>query len=287
MIELSTPVLRDCDFVEKIRLSCGSITAASAFPSTYIWRNDLGLKIAKTDGAYTYKCEKLGENTWFSPCGDPAGKAGIISEILKTPGARLLYVTESDREFIEREFAGAFELTPSPEDDEYVYDRTEQLEMKGGRFANVRKQMNRGIRECGFTAEPFTGKVLPFEPAEREQDRSKELFTNFEDAAGEFLSLLDEFGGTGVTVKIDGRPCAVAAGFELSPDTFDICVFKQCEYPVGLSVYARHELIASLPERIKMINCEEDLGIEGLRLMKQLMRPIFMIKMYRASAVRR
>lgn len=77
---------------------------------------------------------------------------------------------------------------------------------------------------------------------------------------------------------------SVTAGYPLSEEIFDLSLSKQSRRLSGLSVYSRHALIRSLPEEYQLLNGEEDLGIAGLRQMKELMRPVSMIKMYEGRA---
>lgn len=75
---------------------------------------------------------------------------------------------------------------------------------------------------------------------------------------------------------------AIAAGYPLCEDVFDLVLVKQVECLTGLSVYARNQLVRLLPEKYKWINAEEDLGVEGLRTMKKQMKPTEILKMYNA-----
>ena len=93
-----------------------------------------------------------------------------------------------------------------------------------------------------------------------------------------------ELEARGVIVYVDGEPMSVTAGYPLSEEIFDLSLSKQSRRLSGLSVYSRHALIRSLPEEYQLLNGEEDLGIAGLRQMKELMRPVSMIKMYEGRA---
>ena len=54
----------------------------------------------------------------------------------------------------------------------------------------------------------------------------------------------------------------------------------------GLSAYARGELLRILPDRYTCINAEEDLGLDGLRNLKQNMRPTGMNRMFEGEVRR-
>ena len=73
---------------------------------------------------------------------------------------------------------------------------------------------------------------------------------------------------------------AIAAGYLISDSMYDISVCQQSLCDPDIAVYARHQLFSRLPETIRLINAEEDLGIEGLRSLKQGMRPVGLLKMF-------
>ena len=100
-------------------------------------------------------------------------------------------------------------------------------------------------------------------------------------AAGEtLLQNIRELGLTGVLVTEGTAPVAVAAGYPLTDSVFDLCVCQQITPAREISTFARHALFQSLGEEIREINAEEDLGIEGLRGLKEEMRPSRKIGMY-------
>ncbi len=101
---------------------------------------------------------------------------------------------------------------------------------------------------------------------------------------GEYLYDWAGLDARGVLVYVDGVPRSVTAGYPLSGDTFDLSLSKQNVRLSGLAVYSRWMLIRSLPERYSLLNGEEDLGLEGLRRMKRIMRPIGRVEMYEGRA---
>ena len=62
-------------------------------------------------------------------------------------------------------------------------------------------------------------------------------------------------------------------GFALTEDTFDAAVGKCAMDVQGLTYFTLRELMRSLPERYRWFNLEEDLGLPGLRDMKEHFLP--------------
>ena len=83
-------------------------------------------------------------------------------------------------------------------------------------------------------------------------------------------------------VFVDEEPYAIAAGFPLSDNCFDMSLAKQVDTLSGLTTYAKYALYNILPRQFDTVDTEEDLIISGLRTMKQQMGPIGKILMFGA-----
>ncbi len=275
--------LSDKEKVEALRRKYGHETSSHAFPSLYIWKEDLGSSLYIEEDVFTVKCSGLGSNTWFFPCGAPERVFAVIEELSQVPDLNLIYMRQEDKIRLEEWFPNRFRIREVQSDGEYIYDRSEQEVLRGQKFASMRQEMNKGIRQFNYEVVPFTGKEIPFLIAVRNQIENESRFAGTKDATRLMLEQWDALGLTGITVLMDGRPYAVTAGFPLSEDTFDLCLLKQRAYLTGLSVFARCEMYKRLPANFTKINCEEDMGIAGIRKMKELMRPISITRMYEAG----
>lgn len=282
--------LSDKETIEAIRKQYSHTTASHAFASLYIWREDLGIRLALEEEVFTVKCSLLGSNTWFFPCGRTDRVCALLQELLQEKELCLLYMRQEDKELLEEHFPGRFAIKEAPSDSEYIYDREEQQELKGRRFSGMRNHINRAKRDHVLKVSPFTGKTLPFPVQSRSMAECQDLpdtghCVGDETSTRILLSHANALEVQGVMVSVGEEPYAVVAGFALSDDTFDMCLAKQKQYLTGLSNYAKHEWIKSLPRQYTKINAEEDLGIEGLRMMKKQMQPVTQILMYEGRAV--
>ena len=87
----------------------------------------------------------------------------------------------------------------------------------------------------------------------------------------------------GIYISIDDVFNAVIAGYPVNDDTFDACLYK---YNVAYEYqyyFAIHQLAKFLPDNYSTINLEDDMGEEGLRQLKQRMKPNRMNIMYKAT----
>ena len=94
------------------------------------------------------------------------------------------------------------------------------------------------------------------------------------------LTYWEELEGQEFLVRVDGAPGAVMAGYPIGKICLISAWAKQSCYITGMAEYTRHALCSFLPEKYSLVNGEEDLGIEGLRRMKQRMRPVGLLRMY-------
>ena len=101
------------------------------------------------------KTDSEGPNAWFFPCGAEEGTQEFIEQHLRTPDFCMVYLREQDKAFLETMFPGVFLLSPMPESDEYIFDRTELKKREGAKYANLRNQMNRLFREHEIISKIF------------------------------------------------------------------------------------------------------------------------------------
>ncbi len=99
--------------------------------------------------------------------------------------------------------------------------------------------------------------------------------------AREGLLKMDELGLQGLIYYIDGNPVAYAMGEPMPTGHFAVHFEKGLPAYQGLLQFVNQNFAASLPEGVKYINREQDLGIEGLRHAKLSYRPDGFVKKYR------
>ncbi len=284
MIQLKEPELTMKRQVDKIRKEYGHKAASHAFASLYIWKKEMGLQIHMDEQAFTVKFGLRGEHAWFFPCGETKAVKRLVKEVLaEDEEAVFYYMREQDRDLLEQDFPGQFSIRECENDTEYLYDRRQQQELKGKKFSGQRNHINRIKIDYRLDAKKLDAYVLRdvLEVNRFWERRSKEEAGLKDEQAGHLLlTNSGQLDVTGVLVRVDDEPFAIAAGYPLSEDTFDLALVKQVKCLTGLSVYTRNQLIQLLPQQYRWLNAEEDLGVEGLRTMKRQMRPADYVKMY-------
>ena len=280
------------DTIDGIRHENGHITASHAFASLFMWQKEMGLSVYLEENLFAVKCRMQGENAWFFPCGGRTAVRDFICRCLDGEGLLFCYMRREDAEFLEQEFPGRFQIRERESDHEYIYDRKEQQEMNGKGFLAARKYIHRLTAGHLLEWEPVGAEnladALSLVSGWKEKEREEGLDgLRDTDASVTMLTYWEELEGAGILVRVDGAPGAVMAGYPIGKNMFDISLGKQSCYITGMSEYTRHALCSFLPEKYSLVNGEEDLGIEGLRRMKQRMRPVGLLRMYegRAAAI--
>ena len=274
-------------FVEAVRRSYGSETSAHAFRSLYLWKAEMELSLLCRPEFYAVRFGMRGENSWFFPYGEEEAVRAFLRERMEqTDGpCRLYYAQAKEIEKLEAWFPGRFDIRRAPEDDEYLYDRREQLELKGKPFRRQRHDLHR-VQE---RYSPLVASIGPENinqchqvlSAWKTRAHSYGQSGLMDVEAGEtMLQNFSQLGIIGILVTVEGSPAAVAAGYPLTDSVFDLCVCQQITQDPEISTFARHALLQALEEEFREINGEEDLGIEGLRSLKEGLRPSRKIELY-------
>ena len=273
--------------VEELRRTWGNETSAYAFPSLYIWRGEMELSLFRGRDLFAVRFGMRGENSWFFPCGAPEEARAFVAGLLGQggPPCRFYYARAAEAQALEDWFPGRFAIQRAPEDDEYLYDRAEQLELKGKAFRHQRNDLHRVREQGGLRVSPITPENLvrcaQVLRGWRARPHSRGSGGLMDVTAGD--TLLRQFGPlgiSGVLVENERGPAAVAAGYPLTERVYDLCVCKQITPHPETATLARYALLQSLGEAIREINAEEDLGLAGLRGLKEGMRPSRKIEMY-------
>ncbi len=280
--------LRDRALIDALYTRFGHGDSAHAFASLLLWQGDMGLSLAADEAVYTVRSCWKGEGAWFFPVGSEEGKRDCVEALLKGGLRALYYLTEEDAAFLRQHFPDSFVLREAPEDSEYLYERQDMIAMSGAPFVKIRNLYHHLEREHAVTAEPVTEALFPLVQeiaAQWKPGSSPEGSITDRRFMDQMYASWTALGLQGVILRLDGTPWAVSAGYPLTEDTFDCCLMKSRQNLPGIAEHLRAALARQLPERVRLINFEEDLGIAGLRQMKTRFRPCGRINMYAGERV--
>ena len=282
-MELTELKLDDMESIEFIRKKYKHYTSSHSFISMYIWRKEYKIGLILKQDFYTIKCDALGKNAWFFPCGSDKEKIAFISENKDNDDFMLYYLREEDVLFLNEHFPGLFKIEERTQDDEYLYSRLEWEELYGKKFAGIRNHIRRAMKDNVLRVENISEDNLDqiYNIIKIwNKDKLNNSIKADEYAARELITNYKKWNVKGIIVYVNEEPYSVVAGFAISDDMYDMCLAKQKSNLSGLSVYTKYNFIKNLSQQYTVINAEEVLGIDGLRTMKIQMQPIDKIKMF-------
>ncbi len=277
--------LADREAVETIRRQAGHTLASHAFASMYMWRDDLDITLHLGGDWFVFR--QGGKGCYF-PVGSAQGKRAF-ARWAHAQGEPLLYLGAEDKAFLEAEMPGAFHIEEFRDGAEYIYSVEEQAALSGGKFAHLRKAINR------LTAVDTDWQTEDITPANINRVRrvvvawnsyrSPDEYTFVADTAATFdvLEDLTALGLTGTLLMADGEPAAYILASELSPDTLDIHSAKHGGVDGNVDFLCMQRFCQRFSGRYAYLNREDDMGLPGLRQRKLHFQPISLTEIWRAT----
>ena len=280
--------IEDKEQIDRIRKCEGHEFSSHAFASLFLWQKNMNLSIDLSEEGFLVQTKENGIHGYFYPCGTKEAQLRYVQQVMKEPEASFFYMRKEDREFLEEHFPGEFSYQEQPESDEYIFDRSGLQTLQGSAYLNVRRQVNRLLREHQVKALPFCEEDADQVAALIARNDTSEHHLGYgglrDDGIPErAFAYRKELDLHGVTIRVDGEVKAVVFGFRLTEDTIDACMECHDKGIYGLSCYTQMALLLSSPEHFQYMNVEEDLGIPGLRMLKRHLNPCRMNHIYTAT----
>ena len=254
--------------IDGIRTSASHKASSHAFVSLYLWKESMGLSVAFSENAFLIRSK----DGYFFPCGKEDEILFFLESVWKDePLAKFLYAREEDVLLVKRVYGERVDAAFDAASREYLYLRTEQIAMSGKKFTYQRAKVNKAKRLGEIRSAVIDASLIPTAKSitlawadgrDDEGDKNETL---------EALEHFDALGLYGNLLYLDEKPIGFNLGSFLCEDTFDIHIAKTLVDDVDtlMKLY----LYQSLPEKVAIINREEDLGIRGLAIHKQDAQP--------------
>lgn len=270
--------------VEAIRKAYGNTLYVYTFASLFAWQTVEQYEICFDNAAFIIKSGVVGKNAYLFPCGADSDKKHLIDSLLAYDKPCFYSVTDEDKRFLENEYPNRFAFEEYRDEFIYLYDRKKQVELKGKAFKNLRHNVNAGRS----MAKEWSTEALTQANAERAMAINRQWAelnssNGLADIAAAQCALenFSQLSMWGLLFKADGKDTAYIAGSFITPEIFDLCFCKVLNR--GCDFFVRWTLCDALPQEVKTIDCEEDLGIEGLRINKLSRQPEELIRIWKGS----
>lgn len=275
--------------IEKLRMETQHTLSSHAFVSLYLWQEAMGLSVESTEDVFAVKCLKNGDNSYFFPCGKGDAVRDFIKSRMDDKGLSFCYLRECDVKWLEEAFPGMWEFRRASESDEYIGNISEYTELSGSRFSEIRRKIRKLDNEHSMSVSLISEETMENAMAvisgwygSRENSDGQKLIDDR--IAEKALKNMDSLGISGIVLYSDGTPVSVFAGFPLSSDTVDVLIGKTApDAPRGTVYYGLREYLKTCVGTYTYCNHEEDLGISGIRQLKQSLCPVFKNEIWEAT----
>jgi hypothetical protein len=286
--------LEDREIVHEMLWQYQPQTSELTFTNLYIWRDtyhpqwcildDVLLIIGRDDGGDPYAFPPVSLTSRVSATRALLewlrDEQGVAAPRVLRAGARLAE---------ELEGAEGFEIEPTRDHFDYVYEREDLAELAGRDYSNKRNHINFFMRNYEFTYEPLVPETL--EAASRvacewcEKYRCEDDMNLMEerDAVQEALKHFETLRAKGGLIRVEGRVEAFAIGEMLNDETLVVHIEKADPDIRGLYPLINREFVRHCCTDAKYVNREQDLGVPGLRRAKKSYNPARMVKKYRVT----
>lgn len=200
----------------------------------------------------------------------------------------LVLIDDASRSWIREEFPDL----PMEKDRnyfEYVYQREDLAELPGRKYLNIRRHLNKFWRRCSPVVEEIKEKNIEevrifLQEWCEWKDCDSEPFLRYEKEAVMFaISYFKELGLSGIMIRVDDKPGAIALFEIMNPKTAVVHFEKALPDCEGIYKAINAETARFLKGRVEFINRESDMGVPGLRTAKTRYRPHHMVEVYYAK----
>lgn len=271
--------------IDKYFAQSSRINSEKSFTTLFLW---LDCEYAVIDDCLCiYSPDREGKPIFHLPTGAGDRQAAAKKLLSLAPGASFLPVFSSDISWISRMAGAEVEFIPRRNYFDYVYRRQDLATLAGKKLHQKRNHVNRFMKDydgrwslCPMTEENIGDcreammRILDTQDGDTADERAamEKLYDNF--AA---LSL------TGAVLYVDGEIAAQTIGERISDTTMLIHIEKADRKFEG-AYAAINKLFCEriVPDGVKYINREEDMGIDGLRQAKTSYKPAFLLEKYKA-----
>lgn len=289
-------ILSDYESVYGYMSKYGEGSCQHSFVSMYSLFEKYGDSIFESDGFLYVLRSHLCDGDWrvyMAPFGEGDLRAAYqnILDDAHAHGvrARFLTLTQTHADFLKEAFPGQFEIYEDRDLAEYIYRTDQMAEFPGAQLAKRRKEARQFWRAYGerTTVLPITPDdyedILEYEQAWLTQNGDNPDLPSLEREARTILKQFVHFERlhlSGVVMRIDGRVHGYSYGTKLSDDFYDALIEKGDKSLVYAYRVLRQESVKQCAMEQKYVNLEEDLGIEGLRALKNAYRPEYLLRKF-------
>ncbi|MCL2293985.1 MAG: phosphatidylglycerol lysyltransferase domain-containing protein [Spirochaetes bacterium] len=264
------------------------------FGNLFIWDSTYNQEVADYKGFLIAKALVENRVGFLFPAGSGDLKQ-VISDLAAycaNSGYPLTFgnITNDHKAVLDDLFPGAFFYTENRDASDYIYLRENLAILAGKKYHAKRNHIARFKDNPDWVYEPITAKNLDecYEMSMEWHKKYREVedYESYQNelnairlAFEHFLEL--EFDGG--LIRLNGSIAALTMGEQLNSDTYVIHIEKALPHIQGAYAIINQQFAQRVPEFIKYINREDDLGNEGLRRSKLSYHPEILLTKFDAT----
>jgi hypothetical protein len=250
------------------------------FANIFIWRDSEHPRWTVLHGSLCVLVEPESEPPYvLPPVGGERRPETLVTCLRHAP--RLSRVPE---EYVRR-FGAGLRAEEDPDNSDYLYRVEDLAELKGKRYDGKRNRIRKFESTFSHEYHALTEAEVPgclrllddwFE-GKRNGDAGA---TSDKRAIIQALNTFDRLGLRGGVVKVGGRVEAFTLGGRLTADTVVIPIEIANPGLAGLAQWINREFVRREWREYRLVNREQDMGLDGLRRAKLSYQPVGLVKKY-------
>ena len=280
------PIFRDAE------KAATQLIGDTSFTNLFIWRSYYRTVWAEAHGCLCLLALPEGEEPFgLVPVGPGDRIAALgstfqgLAELTKQPQIRRV----PEDLVTELEAAGSpYECSHDRDNDDYIYLRERLCTLSGRKLHQKKNHYNHFIKNYQFECVPVTSELiselLTVQEgwlASKEESSNTSGLLNYELASvQELLHHMDDLNQLGLAIRINGRIEGFTMGEMLNHNTMLVHLEKANHEFRGLFMALCSHFCRLFSSEVVYVNREQDLGLPGLRLSKESLRPDHMVRKF-------
>ena len=278
-------------FYNEFLMNCGERGCEYNFANLFLWGRQ---KATVHEGNLAFFCQFNRRSVYLFPLGEnlkPTVDAIIHDASKRGIPCRLTSLTREDMKKLEDWYPGQFYFQPDRDGYDYIYSIDALADLGGKKLQKKRNHCNRfRLLHPHWEIKPITDEntagVLTMVDSWYAQKKAADPTATFhleQAAITKALQYRKELGIKGLVLTVKNKPIAVTLGSFLSENTFDVQFEKALDGYDGAYAVINREFARFLREKypkLKWLNREDDLGLDGLRKAKLSYCPDRLVEKY-------
>ena len=280
--------LADRAFFERHYALYPQIHSSNTFTNMVCWNHFSHYRYANVNGSVIIASTTEGVTRFRPPIGprDPALMRELLRLALDESDETPITLIDSDTAQWMHKIDPTLVLVADRDHFDYVYSAADLAELPGKHYVKIRSHIHKFRKHYKHTVEPIATEnrkeLINFleEWCEMKKCESGSFLEHEIEATSYAIEHLSELSLQGILIRVDSEVGAISLFERLNEDTAVIHFEKGMTEYDGIYKAINVATAEVLAGKVKFINRESDLGVEGLREAKMRYHPHHMVEVY-------